>query len=141
VERQIGVAVSDPSGTIARPLRTLRRRSRLEDFDSIRSLVAEYGATLVVVGKPLSLNGSLGPQARRIGRYADKLSAHLAVPVQAWDERYSTVVARNILDRRRKRDNRQSGSRGGIDAVAAAVILQSYLDSRHALGQAVTDHP
>ncbi len=128
-ERRVGVAVSDPSGTIARPLQAITRASRKEDFAAIAALVAEHGVGLVVVGRPLSLDGTEGPQARRIARYMAALAEHLDVPVVAWDERYSTVSALEILrthhpGRRARRD------RGRIDATAAAVILQSYLDSQ-----------
>ena len=134
-ERRIGVAVSDPSGTIARPLQAVTRASRKEDFAAIAALVAEYDAGLVVVGRPLSLDGTEGPQARRIARYTAALANHLDVPVVAWDERYSTVSAQEILrahsrSRARRPDRRARQDRGRVDAVAAAVILQSYLDSQ-----------
>lgn len=129
-ERRIGVAISDPSGTIARPLQTLARGSREEDFAAIAALVAEHGVGLVVVGRPLSLNGTEGPQARRVARYAEALTATLPVPVTAWDERFTTVTAEEIL-RQTRRKKRRARDKGEVDAVAAAVILQSYLDSQN----------
>jgi putative Holliday junction resolvase len=84
-----------------------------------------------VVGQPLSLNGSEGPQARRIARYADLLAEHLSVPVVSWDERYTTAEAEEILlQSRSKKKRRRARSDGSLDGIAAAVILQSYLDSR-----------
>lgn len=129
-ERRVGVAVSDPTGTLARPLHALERRSRGEDFDAIADLVAQHDVGLVVVGRPLSLDGTEGPQARRVDRYARALAAHLSVDVVSWDERFSTVAADEILRQSRsEKERRHARTNGEIDAIAAAVILQSYLDS------------
>jgi putative Holliday junction resolvase len=129
-ERRIGVAVSDPTGTIARPLHALDRRSRKEDFSVIASLIDEYGAEAIVVGQPISLDGSVGPQARRVARYAAALAEHVDVPLIPWDERFSTARADEILrETRSEKAKRRARANGEIDAVAAAVILQSYLDS------------
>lgn len=128
-ERRVGIAVSDPTGTIARPLRTLVRGSREEDFAAITALVAEHDVELVVVGQPLCLDGTEGPQARRVARYAEALAARLPVPVVAWDERFTTVAAEEILRQNRRKKKRQARTRGEVDSIAAAVILQSYLDS------------
>ncbi len=130
-ERRIGVAVSDPTGTLARPLRTLARGSREEDFAAITALVAEEHAELVVVGRPLGLDGNEGPQARRTARYAEALAVHLPIPVVLWDERYTTTEAEEILRQSRsEKQRRRARAAGDLDAIAAAVILQSYLDSR-----------
>jgi putative Holliday junction resolvase len=129
-ERRVGVAVSDPTGTVARPLQTLARGSRQEDFAAIAGLVAEYDVGLVVVGRPLSLDGTEGPQARRVIRYVEALAARLPIRVVLWDERFTTAVAQEILRQSRgKKRRRQARSAGEVDAIAAAVILQSYLDS------------
>ncbi|MDY7078304.1 MAG: Holliday junction resolvase RuvX [Chloroflexota bacterium] len=131
-ERRVGIAISDPTGTIARPLQTLVRGSRDEDFAAIAALVAERGVGLTVVGQPLSLDGTEGPQARRVARYAESLAAHLPVPVVSWDERFTTVEAEEILLQSHKKKNRQHArARGKVDAIAAALILQSYLDSQN----------
>jgi putative Holliday junction resolvase len=130
-ERRVGIAISDPTGTVVRPLQTLIRGSREEDFAAIAALVAEHQVELVVVGQPLSLDGTEGPQARRIARYAQLLADQLTVPIVFYDERYTTAVAEEImLQSRSKRRRRQARSEGGLDAIAAAVILQSYLDSQ-----------
>ena len=129
-ERRVGIAISDPTGTLARPLQTLVRGSRDEDFAAIAGLVAEHDVELVVIGRPLSLDGTEGPQARKVARYADALAANLAVRVVLWDERYTTVEAHEILRQRRgKGGRRRARDAGQVDAIAAAVILQSYLDS------------
>jgi putative Holliday junction resolvase len=121
-ERRIGVAVSDPTGMLATPHGVIRRRSKAEDFAAVARMVTELGAGRVVVGLPLSLSGDVGPQARRVMRYAQALARTLSVPVEMYDERYSTVTADELLaEGGRKR------RRTPIDAAAAAVILQEYL--------------
>jgi putative Holliday junction resolvase len=131
-DRRIGVAISDPTGLIARPLTTLERGSRDQDFAAIASVAAELEAELVVVGRPISLDGTEGPQARKVTRYAEALARRLAVPVVFWDERYSTMEAQEILRRNRPGAQREARTSGELDAVAAAVILQRYLDSQNA---------
>lgn len=133
-ERRVGVAVSDPLGLWARPLTVITRRSKQEDYRAIARLVREHQVSRVVVGHPLSMDGQAGPQALRVERYAAGLAECLDIPVVLWDERLSTAEAERLL--------RESGEtsreyRGRIDAVAAAVILQSYLDAVEEREQAV----
>jgi putative holliday junction resolvase len=124
-ERRTGVAVGE---RLARPLLTLKRRSKVEDWQAIARLVREHKVDTLVVGKPLNMDGSEGFAVQRVVRYAQRLVAalaemELAVQLVFWDERLSTVEAQGLLD---------SGSgkgRTGVDAAAAAVILQGYLDS------------
>jgi putative Holliday junction resolvase len=127
-ERRIGVAVGDPTGTVARPVTAIIRASRQEDLDAITRLVDEYQAELVIVGLPLSLDGSEGPQAQQTRRYAERLAEELDVPIEFWDERYSSARAEEIL-RGKKGKRRRRQTRGDVDATAAAVFLQSYLDA------------
>lgn len=125
-DRRVGVAVSDPLGMLARPLLVLVRRSREADYKAIARLVEEQEANRVVVGHPLEMHGEVGPQAQRVERYAAGLAEHLAVPLVFWDERLSTAEAERMLHEAGE-SSRQY--RGRLDAVAAAVILQSYLDA------------
>lgn len=125
-EKRIGVAISDLSQTLARSLQVIQRSSRQEDFAAVARLTEEYEIEKVVVGYPRSLDGMAGAQAERVERYAADLADVLTVPVVLWDERFSTVNAERLM--------RETGWRGGkkrerVDAVAAAVILQDYLDS------------
>jgi len=129
--RRIGVAVSDASGTVASPHSVLERRGdtstdRAADYATIAALVAELGAERVVVGLPLSLDGTVGPAARSVRDEIEVLAAVLPVPVQAHDERFTTVTAERALtvQKVRARDRRRV-----VDKVAAAVILQSWLDA------------
>ena len=129
-ERRVGVAVSDGTGLIATPLAVLQRTSRAKDFAKIAHMVREHCAEGLVIGHPLNADGSAGYQARRIERYAAALVEALAeegvsLPIVLWDERMSTQRAQEamIAAGRRAKDRRAR-----IDAVAAAVILQDYLD-------------
>jgi putative holliday junction resolvase len=129
-ERRVGIAISDPTGTIARPLQVLMRASREEDFAALAAIVAEHGVERIVVGQPLSLDGTEGPQARHVAGYAAALADALPVEVVSWDERFTTITADEILRQTRKeKDRRRARGGGEIDAIAAAVILQGYLDS------------
>jgi putative Holliday junction resolvase len=125
-EKRIGVAVSDETGTLARPLTTLTRASKREDFERVARLAAEQGAERVVAGYPRSLAGDEGPQARRVRRYVEALATTLPAPVELWDERYTTVEAQERLQEAQRRKLRD---RGQLDAAAAAIILQDYLDA------------
>ncbi len=131
-ERRIGVAVADSRGRIAGPLATIRRASKEEDFARIATAIREQGAAVVVVGFPLNEDDSAGPQARRVERYAAAMAEALRameieVPVVLWDEHGSTVRAQEaMIASGRRAKNRRSR----IDAAAAAVILQDYLDAR-----------
>lgn len=130
-ERHTGVAISDPTGTIARPLETVHHQSRDELVSAVTDLVAEHCVGAVVVGRPLSLDGSVGPQAQRVDRDTEVLAGVLDVPVIPWDERFSTATADEVLRQTRtERKRRRARSNREIDAIAAAVILQSYLESQ-----------
>lgn len=126
--RRIGIAVSDPGGVLASPHSVLQRgRSRPEDHRRIADVVVEAEAGVVVVGLPLSLDGSTGPAARAVQEEVQQLREVLPVPVEVHDERFSTVTAdRSMMERRMKGEAR----RRVVDKVAAAVLLQSWLDSQ-----------
>ncbi len=121
---RIGVAVSDARGVLARPLLVFKRSSRAADFARIAQLVAEHQVEKVVVGLPRNMDGSEGTQAAWVRDYSTALAQTLPVPVELWDERLTTVEAEDIFHAQGKRVERER-----IDAVAAAVILQSYLDA------------
>ncbi|HZU07774.1 MAG TPA: Holliday junction resolvase RuvX [Chloroflexota bacterium] len=123
-ERRIGVALSDPEGRLASPLGVIVRRNASRDFEQVAQLVQQHGVERVVVGLPRTLAGELGPQARRVQRWAERLRAHLPVPLVYWDERYSTIEAARRLAASGSRRRRTA-----LDAAAAAVILQDYLDT------------
>jgi putative holliday junction resolvase len=130
-DRRIGVAVSDPTGLLATPVEVYTRRGGLVDVDHIASLRDELEAERVVVGLPKNMNGTEGPQAEKTREFADSLAA-LGMPVILWDERLSTVEATRRMDERRGR--RRKGT-ARVDAEAAAVILETYLDHIRSKGK------
>ena len=127
-ERRVGVAISDDLGILASPLIVLdRRRGLAPVLDTLANLVREERVSRLVVGLPMNEDGSHGPQARRAKDFARAATRVLGLPVDLWDERLSTREAENIL-RAQGRNVRRLRERGEVDAVAAAVILQDYLD-------------
>lgn len=125
-EKRLGVAVSDPTGTIARPLAVIKHVSRAANAEAIIRLASEQGAIRIVVGQALNAEGEQTPQARHALRLAEAIRERTDIPVILWDESGSTQAARAARIAmgvsRRKRA-------GHLDDVAAAVILQSYLDA------------
>lgn len=130
--KRIGVAVS--SGRLATPYEVVPRSGdKARDHRRIAELVAEAEAEVVVVGLPLSLDGSIGKAAQRALDEAEVMATALDVPVETWDERLSTVTAERSL---MEQNMRAQARRKVVDKVAAAVILQSWLDARPNVGGA-----
>ena len=138
-ERRIGVAAADSETRVALPVGVVERTDPAADADAIARLIEEQKAEALVLGLPISLNGSLGPQALLVRAFGDQLAARLGVPVEYWDERLSTIEAQHRLTppakhagqrkRHRLTKSRQAPP-GRLDAMAATIILQSYLDRR-----------
>lgn len=126
-ERRIGVAVSDGAGRLAVGHEVLRRGGdRASDHAAVAAVVAETGAGCVVVGLPVSMDGREGPAAQRVREEVGALRRTLSVPVEVVDERLTTVTASRALA---AAGVGERGKRGVIDQVAAAVILQAWLDT------------
>ncbi|MDO9556754.1 MAG: Holliday junction resolvase RuvX [Coriobacteriia bacterium] len=125
-DARVGVAVSDPTGRVATPLDVLDARGLLGDVGPLRRLVEEYGPGVMVVGLPLSLSGEEGPQARAVRETVERYAKTLDIPVRYWDERLSSAEARRIMTSSGVSDRKK---RGTLDKLAAALILQSYLDA------------
>jgi putative Holliday junction resolvase len=127
---RIGIAVCDPLQLAARPLHVLERRSRNHDFAQLAQTVESENVVAVICGLPINMDGSEGAQAATTRKWAARLAQALRallghpIPVHFWDERLSSYAAREVLKAR--------GDAIGEDAAAAAVILQAYLDARHA---------
>ena len=132
-EKRIGVALSDPTRTIASAHSVITRKSRLEDAARYAHLIAENGVTLLVLGLPITLGGQEGTRPAWVRDYAADLAGRLAGPIAFWDESLSTVEASAAL---RAQGQRGKKLRERVDAVAAAVILQAYLDAQ----RGVTPH-
>jgi putative Holliday junction resolvase len=125
--RRLGVAVSDPTGTVASPLATLPRRTPAEDAQALAALAAEQDATTVVVGLPVTLAGREGPAARAVRAYLAELAPLLpGLDLRLADERLSTVAAERALV---GRGVRRRARREVVDQVAASVFLQTWLDA------------
>lgn len=126
--QRIGIAASDPGRVLASPHSVLQRgREHLDDHRRIAAVVEELAAEQVVVGLPLSLDGSEGPAATAVRHEIEELRGVVMVPIEAWDERLSTVSAARGM---RARGVKAKAGRRTIDQEAAAVILQSWLDAR-----------
>lgn len=124
-EKRIGIAISDPSATIANPLMVLKHVSRIIDAAAIAQLAAEHDAVAIVIGHALDDEGQLTAQARHADRLAEAVRQQTGLPVVMWDESGSTQAARaSRLAMGVSRRKRQ----GHLDEIAATVILQSYLD-------------
>jgi putative Holliday junction resolvase len=125
--KTIGVAISDELGITGQSLKTLRRASLRSDLAALRELVRDHAVSRLVVGLPLNMDGSEGPMAAGCREFGKALAADLELPVEYWDERLSTVAAERVLLQgdvsRRKR-------RLVVDSLAAAIILQGWLDAR-----------
>lgn len=121
---RIGVAVSDPSQTIAQPLQVVQRRRR--PGEAIAALIRVHEVGQIVIGRPLTLAGLAGPAVQATEAFVAELAPHIQIPWVWWDERLTTVAAERAMIEggMRRLERRQS-----IDKVAAALLLQSYLDA------------
>lgn len=125
--KRVGYAVSDDLGIIATPRGLIHRQSYNRDATAIGDLVEREGAERVIVGLPTGLSGRPTEQTQRAERFAEMLASRLPVPVELWDERLTTLMAHQIRAASARTTEREAES---VDAIAAALILQSYLDSQ-----------
>jgi len=127
--KRIGLAVSDPTGLIAQGLPTLSHKSLPKTLESLENIVHELGVRLVVVGFPLTMRGEIGDMADKTEKFMQRLRERLDVPVEAWDERLTTVLAHRTAKEYGKSPGR---NKTAIDEIAATLILQNYLDRQRA---------
>ncbi|HKM17491.1 MAG TPA: Holliday junction resolvase RuvX, partial [Limnochordia bacterium] len=120
-------AVSDPLGLTAQGLQVIRRSALHQDLGKLAELCRAYQVEQIVVGMPRRTDGSFGPEAEKVQRFAKALQQAVKVPVRFWDERFSTVTAERIL---LEADVSRAKRRKVVDKVAASVILQAYLDQQ-----------
>lgn len=125
--RRIGVAVSDATRTIAAAYGVIKHKSRHEDFARYREIIAEEEITLLVVGLPTRSDGSDSDTAVWVRQYMAAFQKTIDIPVKFWDESFTTLQAEESLALRGKRGKK---AKERVDAVAAAFILQSYLDAQ-----------
>ena len=126
-DKTIGVAISDLLGLTAQGLTTVRRESKVKDFDALEEIINEYEIKKVVVGFPKNMNGSVGPQGEKTIKFARKLQNKFNVEIIYQDERLSTMAAERMLI---AGDVRREKRKTVIDKVAASIILQGYLDMK-----------
>jgi putative Holliday junction resolvase len=123
-ERRVGLAVSDPGGVIATALPTLAVAGREDALAQVAAAAAEHQAERIVVGLPLLMSGERGEAARAAERFAAALRRNTGLPVETWDERLTSAVSRRRLQ---ERGVRTGHDKARVDAGAAAVLLESYL--------------
>jgi putative Holliday junction resolvase len=125
-EKQIGLALSDPTATIASPLKVIKHVSRLMDAAQVANLASENGAALIVIGQSYDEEGRPNLAGRRAAKFAEALKEQTQIPVILWDESFSTQDARGTrIEMGVSRKKRA----GHIDELAAVMILKSYLDA------------
>ena len=127
-ERRIGVAISDPTGVIAQPLETIAARPGASDaLERIAELVKTLEVGQIVVGLPLHMNGSAGPEAERARAFGERVRARANVPVDYLDERWTSLEAERALD---EGGVRRKNQRGRVDPIAASLLLRTWLARR-----------
>ena len=126
-DRRIGLAVSDPDGRLATPVGAIQRKGLRQDIARVLEHAEERQALGIVIGMPLSLDGRAGPQAKKVEAFVKALRRATALPLDTVDERFSTAEAERLM---RLAGREPSRHKGEVDAAAAAVILQGYLDGQ-----------
>ncbi|MEW6351141.1 MAG: Holliday junction resolvase RuvX [Thermodesulfobacteriota bacterium] len=125
--KRIGVAMSDPLGIIAQGLTTLQCKNQDSDRETIVGLIRQYEVQEIVVGIPYHMNGSEGPEVKKIREFVSVIREAVSLPIHEWDERLSTVAAERLLI---EADMSRKKRRKVVDKVAAVIILQGFLDKR-----------
>jgi len=131
-QRRIGLAISDQLGITAQGLETLVRTNMREDLHRLASLASEREITLLLMGYPLRLSGQPGKQAVKTKEFGARLATHTGLPIEYWDERFTSVEANRVL--------RESGisiekRARAVDRLSAVILLESYLDWRALAGE------
>ena len=124
---RVGVAVSDELGMIARPLEFIPAEPWADFLARFEKLLAELQPEQLIVGLPRNMDGSIGPAAEKVKEFITRLRETVTVPIRTWDERLTSVQAQRML---REAGHKAKNQKGKVDQTAAAIILQSYLDSQ-----------
>lgn len=124
--KRIGVAISDPSCTMAHPLETIPVRDNGAHMESLKAIIHDYHVEKIVVGLPYNMDGGVGESANKVILWAKDLEAVVKLPVELWDERLTTSEAYEILIRMNIKGPKRKKL---IDKIAASIMLQSYLDA------------
>jgi putative Holliday junction resolvase len=126
-DRRIGVALSDPTLTLAQPLIVHTRTNLRSDLEAFKKIAAEHEVGKIVVGLPKDLSGAMGTRAQSVAQFAGELEKHTGIPVELWDERFSTNEAGRIFELAEVSHKKRKPF---IDMMAAQIILQGYLDAQ-----------
>ncbi|MCX5656948.1 MAG: Holliday junction resolvase RuvX [Candidatus Omnitrophica bacterium] len=127
-EKRIGIALSDELGFTAQGLEVLERKGMAEDINYIKVITEKNNVSKVVVGLPLNMDGGASEKSKDVLRFVEKLKSSLKLPVETWDERLSSLEANKVLI---SADMSRRKRKKVVDKIAAQIILQCYLDSRH----------
>jgi putative Holliday junction resolvase len=122
-DKRIGIALSE--GRLAVPSDVLERTTEEDDLERIADLVRKFDAERIVIGLPRSMDGSIGKQAESVLAFSKALANHISIPIEMCDERLTTVTANQLM---RESGTKRKKRKENIDALAAAVILQAYID-------------
>ncbi|MBA7715426.1 putative pre-16S rRNA nuclease [subsurface metagenome] len=122
------MALSDPEGILASPFTIINCKDDIADVEAITDIISQQQVKQVIVGLPRSMDGNLGKQAEKVKAFTQKLCSRTEVPVEFRDERLTTVSAKRLM---RAANTKKAKSKAKYDAIAAALILQGYLDEKH----------
>ena len=125
-EKRMGIAISDELGTLATPLEFIAAEPFGPFLQRLKELIASYEVELIVVGMPRNMDGTYGPAALKVTAFIAVLKNALTIPIKSWDERLTTVQATRML---REAGHKSKNQKKKVDQSAAALLLQSYLDS------------
>ena len=125
--KRMGIAVSDPSGMIALPLEFIPAEPFNPFLDRLKQLIQEKEVELILIGMPRNMDGSYGPAAAKVQEFVAVLKETIAVPIKTWDERLTSTQAHRLLV---QADMKRKDRKERVDAAAAAILLQSFLDNR-----------
>lgn len=131
--KRIGLAISDETGEFAFPSGTLASRGRKKDLAALRDLIVERGIGAAVIGLPIHMDGRKGPEAQRAIAFASDLSNATGIPVDTLDERWTSQEAERLMQGIPKKRRKTQRDAGIVDALAASIILRTYLQSRRAI--------
>src|SRR5688500_5444988 len=125
--KRMGIAISDPSGMIALPLEFIPAEPFAPFLERLKQLIAEKEVEMILVGMPRNMDGSYGPAAAKVQEFVAVLKETIAIPLKLWDERLTSTQANRMLV---QADVRRKDRKEKVDKAAAAILLQSFLDSR-----------
>jgi putative holliday junction resolvase len=125
--KRIGVAISDPTGVIAQPVESMAPEPFANFLERLKQILREKEVELILIGMPRNMDGSYGPAALKVQEFVNVLKQAVTVPITTWDERLTSVQANRFLI---QADVRRADRKQRVDKTAAAILLQSYLDSR-----------